>query len=242
MKLFPITNSNSENSSRASPSKSDGAMLYGSNLVSRCAYEQNSIPMIVTVCANHIESKEDYMKTEGIYRKSGSQLLIEDIERTFAECYIRPSPEVLKFMDEDIHAVAGVLKRYLRKLPNPVLTFQVYEPLIRLVRENRLLNNLPLKSGGNTDKNSQYLNTLDSVVKVLKNLPREHYDLLRYLSKHIGKITSYSEWNLMNLYNLSLVFAPGLIRDYNGDKDILDMKERNYIVGFIFGNYRDIFD
>ncbi|CAR29258.1 ZYRO0G04444p [Zygosaccharomyces rouxii] len=242
MKLFPITNSNSESSSRTSPSRSDGSMLYGSNLVSRCAYEQNDIPMIVTVCVSHIESNENYMKAEGIYRKSGSQLLIEDIEKAFADCYAKPSPEVLKLMSEDIHAVASVLKRYLRKLPNPVLTFQIYEPLIKLVREHRLLNTLPLKSGGNTDKNPLYLNALESVTKILKNLPREHYDLLRYLSRHISKITSYSEWNLMNLYNLSLVFAPGLIRDYNGDKDILDMKERNYIVGFLLGNYKDIFD
>lgn len=44
----------------------------------------------------------------------------------------------------------------------------------------------------------------------------------------------------MTLYNLALVFAPGLIRDFSGEKDIIDMKERNYIVAFIFGNYKDI--
>lgn len=45
----------------------------------------------------------------------------------------------------------------------------------------------------------------------------------------------------MNLHNLSLVFAPSLIHDFDGEKDIVDMKERNYIVEFILGNYRDIF-
>ncbi|CDH12327.1 related to Rho-type GTPase-activating protein 1 [Zygosaccharomyces bailii ISA1307] len=242
VKLMPITNSNSENSSRASPSKSDGTMLYGSNLVARCAYEQNAIPMIVTVCTKHIEDNENFMKTEGLYRKSGSQILIEEIEKAFADCYVTPSPDLLKLMDEDIHAVASVLKRYLRKLPNPVLTFQIYEPLIRLVRESKLLTSVPLKNGGNTEKTQQYVDALEAMVKILNNLPKEHYELLRHLSQHIGKVTSFSECNLMNLYNLSLVFAPGLIRDYNGDRDILDMKERNYIVGFLLGNYRDIFD
>lgn len=242
MKLMPITNSNSESSSRASPSKNEGAVLYGSNLVARCAYEQKSIPMIITVCTSHIEGNENYMKTEGLYRKSGSQLLIEEIEKAFADCYVTPSAELLQLMDQDVHAVASVLKRYLRKLPNPVLTFQIYEPLIRLVRDSKLMTTVPLKNGGNTEKNQQYMDALDAIVKILKNLPKEHFDLLRHLSQHIGKVTSYSEWNLMNLYNLSLVFAPGLIRDYAGDRDILDMKERNYIVGFILGNYRDIFE
>lgn len=243
MKLLPISaKAHSESSSQSSPSRVDGYLLHGSTLVARCAYEQSRIPMLIMTCARHIESKEDFLKAEGIYRKSGSQLLIEEIEREFADCGTNPSTELSRLIAEDIHAVASVLKRYLRKLPNPVLTFQVYEPLMKVVRENRMMMNFPLRNSGSRNPNSpQYVNALDTIIKVLSNLPTEHYDLLKFLGRHINTVTSYSEWNLMTLHNLSLVFAPGLIRDYSGDKDIADMKERNYIVGFIFGNYKDIF-
>lgn len=243
MKLLPISaNAHSEMSSQSSPSKADGNLLHGSTLVARCTYEQSKIPMLIMTCARHIESNEDFLKAEGIYRKSGSQLLIEEIEREFADCGTNTSPELLRLIAEDVHAVASVLKRYLRKLPNPVLTFQVYEPLIKIVREDRMMVNFPLRNAGSRNPNSpQYFNALDTIIKILSNLPTEHYDLLKFLGRHINTVTSYCEWNLMTLHNLSLVFAPGLIRDYSGEKDIADMKERNYIVGFIFGNYKDIF-
>lgn len=243
MKLVPITNkSHSEISMQSSPSRLEGSVLYGSSLVARCAYEQTTIPLIIKTCAQHIESDDNLLAAEGIYRKSGSQLLIEEIERAFADCETNPTTELFQLLDEDVHAVASVLKRYLRKLPNPVLTFQIYEPLMNVVRENRMMTNVPLKTlTDSSSKDPQYMNALNVITKILGNLPREHLDLLELLAKHIDKVTSYSDSNLMTLHNLSLVFAPGLIRDYSGEKDITDMKERNYIVGFIFGNYRDIF-
>ncbi|CCE91832.1 GTPase-activating protein RGA2 TDEL_0D02480 [Torulaspora delbrueckii] len=243
VKLLPINmNSQSELSMQGSPSRVDGNILYGSSLVARCSYEQSTIPLIVKSCKEHIESKEEFLRTEGIYRKSGSQLLIEEIEKAFIACDTEQTTELLSLLDEDVHAVASVLKRYLRKLPNPVITFQVYEPLMNTVRENQMMTNLPFKAGGNHLKNNpQYVTALNTIVKILQNLPQEHRDLLLFLAKHIHTVMSYSEANLMTLHNLSLVFAPGLIRDYTGEKDIADMKERNYIVGFIFGNFEDIF-
>lgn len=244
MKLVPISNnSRSEMSIQTTSSRLEGSVLYGSSLVARCAYEQSTIPVLVRTCVEHIEHGDDLLTAEGIYRKSGSQLLIEEIERAFADCEAGPSDKVLGLLDEDVHAVASVLKRYLRKLPNPVLTFQVYEPLINVVRENRLMVNVPLKAMSESGlKDPQYLAALNVIGKILDNLPKEHLDLLQYLAEHVDAVTSYSESNLMTLHNLSLVFAPGLIRDYSGEKDITDMSERNYLVGFIFGHYRDIFN
>ena len=52
----------------------------------------------------------------------------------------------------------------------------------------------------------------------------------------------YKDYNLMGLNNISLVFAPGLIRDVSGEKDISDMRERNYIIAFILEHYKELFD
>lgn len=240
MKLLPIMNSESSESS--SQQSKDGPILYGSTLVARCAYENSAVPMIMKTCIKHIESQEEFLLSEGIYRKSGSQLLIEQIEGKFAAwapgCHI--GDEIKELLEQDIHAVTSVLKRYLRKLPNPVLTFQIYESLMSLVRDNRMVTNLPLN--GAIDRSSlNYQVAVERLGKVLSGIPKEHFELLQMLVRHIDTVARYSDSNLMNLNNLALVFAPGLIRDYSGERDIIDIKERNYVIGFILTHHEDIF-
>ncbi|CAI4057460.1 hypothetical protein SUVZ_02G4910 [Saccharomyces uvarum] len=235
-----------------SPKKSDlvydGSHLYGSTLLARCAFEKSTVPTIIKCCIKYIETDDVGLNMEGLYRKSGSQTLIEEIEKEFAQNTPLNSDTVNSklnnLLNQDVHAVASVLKRYLRKLPDPVLPFSIYDSLVDLVRSNQLLERLPLSKNGLAES-SQSASIYDTVVKtlneILKSLPLEHYEVLRVLATHIDKVQRYSEWNLMNLHNLSLVFAPSLIHDLDGEKDIIDMKERNYIVEFILGNYRDIF-
>ena len=221
---------------------SKGHILIGSSLIARCLYEENKIPLLITTCIRYIESSEDHLKAEGLYRKSGSKLLIEEIEGQFAELSGSATSKLLDLMDEDVHAVAGVLKRYLRCLPNPVITFQLYEPLMTFIRGNNLLSNLSLRDDSLFTIDNPLFNTSCKMVnKMLKHLPTEHYDLLKVVSDHVCKVSEYSEWNLMTLYNISLVFAPGLIRDFSGEKDIIDMNERNYIIGFILKNSNEVF-
>ncbi|AMD21257.1 HEL023Wp [Eremothecium sinecaudum] len=217
-----------------------GADLYRSTLVLRVAYEGNELPMILSTCIAHIEASMDHITSEGIYRKSGSQVLIEQIENEFIQWKSdsQISERLYEFLNQDIHAVTSVLKRYLRKLPDPILTFQVYEPLMQLVREEKLCSTLSLKSA----KNSQvYPSIVTKLASLLRLLPTEHLSVLKALCQHINLIAKYQDLNLMNLNNLSLVFTPSLIRDYSGEKDITDMKERNYLIGFIFTHYDDIY-
>ena len=210
---------------------SDGSQLYGSTLVQRCSYEGTSIPGILRRCISYIESDEEHLKTEGIYRKSGSQLQIEQVEREFSE---GTSVDLGKY---EVHVATNVLKRYLRRLPNPVITYQVYDPLIELVRARRMVQQYPLGKAGSQANQDD----LDAVASILRELPDEHRQLLKVISRHIGVIIHYKEDNLMNIHNLSLVFAPGLIRNRSGEKDIVDMRERNYITGFIFEHHKQLF-
>ncbi|AGO11451.1 AaceriACR205Wp [[Ashbya] aceris (nom. inval.)] len=221
-------------------SVNNGSELYGSTLESRVAFEGTDIPMVITTCMRHIESKVEYLTSEGLYRKSGSQLLIEQIESEFTQWKPNtPPPErLLEFLRQDIHAVSGVLKRYLRKLPNPLFTFEVYEPLMQLVRDEKLSSSVPLKSAKSSPV---YGPAVEKLAAILKTLPHEHLRVLTVICQHVNRVAQYQEANLMNMNNLALVFAPGIIRDYTGEKDIIDMRERNYLIGFIFMNYEDIF-
>lgn len=209
---------------------SDGSILYGSALVQRCNYEQLQIPRIIANCMENIECDEENLKSEGLYRKSGSQSVIEQLEKKFAK------EESVNLAEYDINVSTSILKRYLRKLPDPLITYHIYEPLISLVRTTNMPAQFPLGISKELTESD-----MAPLVNIMMELPVEHINLLKAISAHLEKVTDYKEWNLMGLKNLALVFAPGLIRDITGEKDILDMKEKNYIIGFIFENYKSLF-
>lgn len=68
---------------------------------------------------------------EGIYRKSGGSTQVKVIQSGFEKDldYDISDPDL------DIHAVTSTLKQYLRKLPTPLITFEVYDQLIEATRE-----------------------------------------------------------------------------------------------------------
>ncbi|SMN18122.1 similar to Saccharomyces cerevisiae YDR379W RGA2 GTPase-activating protein for the polarity-establishment protein Cdc42p [Maudiozyma saulgeensis] len=233
-KLSPFSNSKMNKSgstqSMFSEIKEDGSNLYGSTLVQRCQYERSQIPNIMIRCIENIECDEENLRSEGLYRKSGSQAVIENLEKKFSK------KEDFNLADYDINVSTSILKRYLRKLPDPIITFQIYDPLISVVRTRNMTTRLPLGKDKILTQED-----IASVTDILNQLPKEHIYLLKVLSVHLEKVMGYKDYNLMGLNNIALVFAPGLIRDLSGEKDILDMKERNYIIGFILEHYKQLF-
>lgn len=101
--------------------------LFGSELVDRADYERRQIPSVVTRCIEEVELRG--MDVEGIYRKTGGsgqvKLIQEGFDRT--EDFDISDPGL------DITAVTSVLKQYFRKLPTPLLTFDVYDRVLESV-------------------------------------------------------------------------------------------------------------
>lgn len=95
--------------------------LFGSDLVERADYERRQIPSVITRCIEEVELRG--MDIEGIYRKTGGNSAVKMIQEGFnkQEDYDISDPGL------DITAVTSVLKQYFRKLPNPLLTFEVYD-------------------------------------------------------------------------------------------------------------------
>lgn len=234
-KLKPFSNNKMQKSgssqSVSSAVKLPGSNLYNSTLVRRCEYEQLRIPSVLTSCMENIECDEENLKSEGLYRKSGSQAVIEQLEKQFAE------GKEVNLAEYDINVSTGILKRYLRKLPDPVLTFQIYEPLMEMVRKHDMVTKFPIGKTGILAPQD-----IAPVVEIVNQLPKEHIYLLKVLSIHLERVMQYKDYNLMGLNNISLVFAPGLIRDVSGEKDISDMRERNYIIAFILEHHKQLFD
>lgn len=98
--------------------------LFGSDLVERAEFERRQIPSVVIRCIEEVELRG--MEVEGIYRKTGGSGLVKTIQEGFekSEDYDISDPDL------DITAVTSVLKQYFRKLPIPLLTFDIYDRVL----------------------------------------------------------------------------------------------------------------
>lgn len=100
------------------------SILFGSDLVERADYERRQIPSVITRCIEEVELRG--MDIEGIYRKTGGSGQVKLIQEGFdkTEDFDISDPGL------DITAVTSVLKQYFRKLPVPLLTFDVYDRVL----------------------------------------------------------------------------------------------------------------
>lgn len=109
--------------------------LFGSDLVERADHERRQIPSVVTRCIEEVELRG--MDVEGIYRKTGGNSQVKMVQEGFdkQDDFDISDPSI------DITAITSVLKQYFRKLPIPLLTFDVYE---RILESNGMLHTIQL--------------------------------------------------------------------------------------------------
>ena len=193
----------------------------GVNLIPISNYDNEILFLVLNKCIQYIESNEENLKTKGLYRKSGSKKVIEEIEVQFK------NGKNIDLSLYDINAITGVLKKRLRDSPNPIITYEIYKPIIDYVRQNH------------TELNNKTF--LQDFTQILKSLPKENIEVLKLLGKHINLVQKYSEFNLMTAKNLYVVFTPTLMRDYSGERDIIDLKERHFVIGYILEHYQELF-
>jgi len=192
-------------------------VLFGSELADRADYERRQIPCVVTRCIEEVELRG--MDVEGIYRKTGGNSQVKTIQEGFDknENFDISDP------DMDITAVTSVLKQYFRKLPNPLLTYDVYDQVLEI-------SNLP----NDTEKCAH-------LQRVFNELPRQHKDCLEFLMFHLSRVASREKENLMTPKNLAVVFAPTIMRATAVEREMTDMHAKNLAVQFIIDNSAYIF-
>ncbi|KAH6607622.1 rho gtpase activator rga [Trichoderma cornu-damae] len=192
--------------------------LFGSELTERCEFEHRQIPSVVTRCIEEVELRG--MDQEGIYRKTGGNSQINIIKEGFDknENYDISDPDL------DITAVTSVLKQYFRKLPNPLLTFDIYERV--------------LESNAITDEGERCAH----LHKVFTSMPQAHRDCLEFLMFHLHRVAIREPENLMSPKNLAVVFAPTIMRDLSIEREMTDMHAKNIAVQFVIENTNKIFE
>jgi len=191
--------------------------LFGSDLTERAEFERRQIPSVVTRCIEEVELRG--MDQEGIYRKTGGNSQINMIKEGFDknENFDISDPDL------DITAVTSVLKQYFRKLPIPLLTYDVYDRV--------------LESTSIVDETERCAH----LRKALATMPEKHRDCLEFLMFHLDRVAQRQSENLMTPKNLAVVFAPTIMFDRSIEREMTDMHAKNLAVQFVIENSRNIF-
>mmetsp|Transcript_8011 Transcript_8011/g.12177 ORF Transcript_8011/g.12177 Transcript_8011/m.12177 type:complete len:937 (-) Transcript_8011:40-2850(-) len=142
----------------------------------------NGIPNVVRVCVENLEKHS--LKTEGLFRISPNKEDLNYLYKKFDSGY----GDMVDFSKVDINTLAELLKLYFRQLPEPLLTFALYDAIIELDES-------------------------DDVQKVLDQLPATNRKLLEYLMAFLIRVCHYSEHNKMSASNVAIVFGPTLVRE-----------------------------
>ncbi|KAI1824374.1 hypothetical protein F4861DRAFT_506608 [Xylaria intraflava] len=209
---------------KALPNPSVGAKPVFGVLLSRL-YErdQYAVPMVVHQC---IQAVDLYgLAVEGIYRLSGSAMHVNKLKSLFDT---DQDSQILDFRNpenffHDVNSVAGLLKQFLRDLPDPLLTSENYMAFIEAA------------------KHDDDIVRRDSMHAIINGLPDPNYATLRALALHLQRVTQNSAVNRMNSQNLAIVFGPTLMGTAP-NSNIADAAWQVRAVDTILQNTFQIFD
>lgn len=137
--------------------------------------------------------------------------------------------DVLPIEYQDVHVMAGLLKSYLRDLPEPLLTFGMYDDFVEATKRT-------------TEKQRK-----TGILQTINKLPRENYWNLRYLMKFLSILAQHQSQNKMSTQNIAIVMSPNLLWPRNqNDSDYAQKVSftatSNMIVELLISDWEFFFD
>uniref|UniRef100_A0A671LKA8 Unconventional myosin-IXb-like n=1 Tax=Sinocyclocheilus anshuiensis TaxID=1608454 RepID=A0A671LKA8_9TELE len=162
----------------------------------------DSVPFVMEKMLVHVEMNGLY--TEGIYRKSGSVCRARELHHL-----LEKSPQAVSFDNYPIHTITGLVKQWLRELPDPLMTYSLYNDFLYAA-------DLPEES-----------ERLRAVYRKLDELPPPNFSTLERLIFHLVKVAKEEAHNRMSVNALAIVFAPCILRCPDSSDPLLSMKDIN---------------
>ncbi|XP_063759474.1 rho GTPase-activating protein 17b isoform X3 [Eleginops maclovinus] len=159
---------------------------FGTELEEHLKRSSREIALPIEACVMML--LETGMKEEGLFRIAAGASKLKKLKAAL-DC----STSQLEEFYFDPHAVAGALKSYLRELPEPLMTFDLYDEWTQ--------------TSNVTDQDKR----LQALWMVCDRLPKNHKANLRYLVKFLAKLAQDSEVNKMTPSNIAIVLGPNLL-------------------------------
>ncbi|XP_071169195.1 unconventional myosin-IXb-like isoform X19 [Mytilus edulis] len=166
-----------------------GTRVFGVQLSSLVSKDRK-VPVVVERLITVIELHGLYV--EGLYRRAGAQAKVKILKQL-----IDSGKEDLVAIDTteyQIHVLAAVLKGFFRDLPEPVLTYDLYDDFIRAAEIH--------------DEKER----MQSLYAVIDKLPKPNYDLFERIIFHLARVAHHEDVNRMSVNGLAIIFAPTFLR------------------------------
>ncbi|XP_059574681.1 rac GTPase-activating protein 1 isoform X1 [Alligator mississippiensis] len=152
------------------------------------------IPSIIVHCVNEIEQRG--LHETGLYRISGCDRTVKELKEKF----LRGKTVPLLSKVDDIHAICGLLKDFLRSLKEPLLTFR--------------LNKTFMAAAEILDED----NSVAAMYQAVSELPHANRDTLAFLMIHLQRVAQSLDTK-MDITNLAKVFGPTIVAHAVPDPD-----------------------
>ncbi|XP_076150248.1 rho GTPase-activating protein 45 isoform X2 [Alosa pseudoharengus] len=188
--------------------------LFGRDFSSVLQGSSDSIPFIIKKCILEIEKRA--LKMKGIYRVNGVKTRVEKLCQAFEN-----GKDLVELSQASPHDISNVLKLYLRQLPEPIMPFRMYNSLMGLAKES--LQQAEGSEGGDAGKTSELVDRgpdtepavvalVEKLQALLQELPPANVTTLRYITRHLQRVSELEQDNKMSPSNLGIVFGPTLMR------------------------------
>ncbi|XP_051572502.1 rho GTPase-activating protein 44-like isoform X7 [Myxocyprinus asiaticus] len=159
---------------------------YGKPLEEHLAISGREIAFPIEACITML--LECGMEEEGLFRVAPSASKLKKLKASL-DCGVLDVQEY----SADPHAIAGALKSYLRELPEPLMTFELYDEWIQ---------------ASNIQDMDKRLQTL---LATCEKLPADNLNNFRYLIKFLARLTEHQDANKMTPGNIAIVLGPNLL-------------------------------
>lgn len=158
--------------------------VFGCSLEEHLRHSKRDVASVIEECAVTIIRKG--LDVEGIFRIAPAASKVKKLKAAF-------DANMVDLVEcDDIHCFSAALKHYLRELPEPIMTFELYDEWLQASQR----------------PSDERLNALWVVIDKLPKINCLH---LRYLIKFLTKVTERSDVNKMNASNLGIVIGPNLL-------------------------------
>ncbi|KAL8867458.1 MAG: hypothetical protein Q9174_005654 [Haloplaca sp. 1 TL-2023] len=198
------------------------------------SYIYGYVPIVVAKCGVFL--KEKATDVEGIFRLSGSNKRIKELQTVF------DSPDRfgkgLDWTGYTVHDAANILRRYLNNLPQPIVPLDFYERFRDPLRSHQS------QAVGTGEHEVTAQDTGDFEVptaiaiyqKLITELPSLNRQLLLYILDLLAVFSSKADLNRMTSANLSAIFQPGLLSHPNHDMEPKEYRLSQDVLIFLIEN------
>ena len=219
-------------------------MIYDVPLSRTCQNDNKPIPKLLTFFIHLITKNKDFLLEEGIFRKSGSNSKLNEL-RELIDGNVNINWEEVAETGFGIHNVCGMLKLYLRFLPDSIFSgtyddlmviagnFRFYFDFIIFLFIYFLLLFFVYYYHLFLLENTVLVQRIEGYKNALKKLPSYNFSTISYIFTFFRNyILPNEKVNKMNSSNLSIIFGPSMLwkKNLSEIEEMMNFKKVNTVI------------